>query len=127
MTINSLPDPTDNRIGGFRSNGQPTEREAAIGVATTSGKQRVRVLRELFNAPDGLTDYELGVRMGNLRTSAGKRRGELMADGWVQKHPLGLRRPTDTGKTAIVWTLTPAAQANKSNLDIMVARRKKVN
>jgi predicted transcriptional regulator len=67
--------------------------------------QRVRVLKALVEfGVDGATDYELGNRLNILRTSAGKRRKELLEIGLVAR--TGKTRPTDTGSSGIVWRVT---------------------
>lgn len=89
--------------------GMDTEVEAAHGDRTARDAQRQSVLIALANAGDaGLTDYEAGRVLGVLRTSAGKRRLELMRDDLVADS--GQRRPTDTGATAAVWVATEAGR-----------------
>jgi hypothetical protein len=82
--------------------GPDTEIAAAIDNAARSPKQRAQVLDALRKAGnEGRTDYELGVELGILRTSAGKRRLELQRIGLVVDS--GERRPTDTGSSGVVW------------------------
>ena len=50
------------------------------------------------------TDFELGDRVGRQQTSAGKRRGELVKLGYVER--VGVSR-APSGAAAAVWGLTP--------------------
>lgn len=94
-----------NRLPRWHRGGLETERLAALDCYARTGSQRFRVLFELAGAGErGRTDYELGETLRILRTSAGKRRKELMEAGLVEAS--GGRRITDTGSTAIVWVLT---------------------
>ena len=66
---------------------------------------RARALTALRTAGmEGLTDFELGDRIGRQQTSAGKRRLELCALGLVCNS--GQRRPAPSGSPAIVWRIT---------------------
>lgn len=80
-----------------RNSDPATSYHSASGTDRERGKQLVRQC--LVDHPDGLTDYEISLYTGLLRTSAGKRRKDL---GAVDT---GLRRKTDTGSRAIVWRL----------------------
>lgn len=94
-----------NRPGTSHAGGPETEVAAAEDNAPRSGSQRARVLVCLADAGnDGMTDWELGVALSILRTSAGKRRKELCEIGLVED--TGWRRKTDTGSSAVVWSLT---------------------
>lgn len=96
-----------NRLPAARRRGTDTEKAAARDVFPHSGSQRLRVLEELASAGErGCTDYELSERLHILRTSAGKRRKELLEDGLVE--PTTERRTTDTSSTAVVWRITSA-------------------
>lgn len=102
--------PLDNRIPGYRKRGKATEKQASKDAFPHSGSQRLKVLMKLAEAGAvGATDYELGTSLGILRTSAGKRRKELLEDGLVTD--TGERRITDTGSSAVVWALTPEGSA----------------
>lgn len=80
----------------------PETAHEAAGDSELRGKQRLAVLEYLIHrGPHGATDYETGDGLGILRTSAGKRRKELETAGLVTNS--GVRRPTDTNSTAIVW------------------------
>ena len=84
------------------------------------GKRKIDRLRVLFAHaanPNGLTDFELGVLVGRQQTSAGKRRGELMAQGYIL--PTEGHRPAPSGSSAIVWRITETGLA----LARLMARR----
>jgi predicted ArsR family transcriptional regulator len=95
----------ENRLGATRTTDPETSRAAAVVNLPNSGAQRRAVFEELRRAGgDGRTDYELGFALDILRTSAGKRRKELVEQGLVEA--TDERRETDTGSRAIVWRLT---------------------
>lgn len=71
--------------------------KASVNAATL----RARCLETLRAHPAGLTDFELADVIGSQQTSAGKRRGELVAQGLVCNS--GLRRPSPSGSPSIVW------------------------
>ena len=99
----SLSDPAANLPGAHH--GRETERAAAYEIVPKSGTQRLRVLAAIAIAEDlGRTDQELEELLDMPRPSPGNRRGELMAGGWVRDS--GKRRPTRSGKDAVVWVLT---------------------
>ena len=93
---------------------QPTHREPDHDTSIAAGTETVRrgtdralALELLRNAGErGLTDFELADLMHRQQTSAGKRRGELVAAGLVEK--TDMRRAAPSGAMAIVWL------ANKS-------------
>ena len=63
---------------------------------------RKRVARASVAAlPGGLTDYDLADLTGRQQNSVGKRRGELMAEGFIRD--CGERRPGPSGSPCIVW------------------------
>lgn len=79
-----------------------TSAAASQAAAKRAPAQRRAVLQVLDEAGrSGLSDYEISVRLGITRSSAGKRRGELTTSGYVE--PTGERRRTDTNSTALVW------------------------
>lgn len=87
-----------------------TSKAAARTVAVTAGTARFAVLAALADAAaGGLTDYELGARLGIQTTTAGTRRGELAAAGLVET--TDRRRPTDTNALARVHVITVAGDA----------------
>jgi hypothetical protein len=99
----------ENTLPGYRRTDRDTARLAAVGVATRRDAQKLRVLQELAEAGDeGRTDYELGLVLQILRTSAGKRRKELLEHGLVRDSRR--RRNTDTGTSAVVWELTDSGR-----------------
>lgn len=94
--------------GRFHVDDPWTSKEAARRVAVRAGTDRYRVLEALVDAgTNGLTDYELGARLGILTTTAGTRRGELAANEPPLVVPVDdLKRRTDTGRPAQVWRAT---------------------
>ncbi|MFZ2488099.1 MAG: hypothetical protein WAZ19_08240 [Anaerolineae bacterium] len=91
----------------WRTADPDTSRDAAILALETTATLRQRCLTALVAAgADGLTDFELAEIVGRQPTSAGKRRGELVALGLVEA--TDRRRPTPSGATAIVWVATEA-------------------
>lgn len=83
-----------------RSTDPETSRQAAESASHRGPSQRRRVW-EALKKLGGATDYELSVEVGILRSSAAKRRQELVDLGHVVETPF--RRKTDTGTEAIVW------------------------
>jgi hypothetical protein len=83
-----------------RTQDPETSRKAAENASRRGPSQRRRVW-EALKKLGGATDYELSVEVGILRSSAAKRRQELVDLGHVVETPL--RRKTDTGTDAIVW------------------------
>jgi hypothetical protein len=109
-----LSDPAADTVGAHHAHGGDTERRAAWEVMPASGSQRLRVLEAIDNAgSEGRTDQELEDELDIQRPSAGNRRGELMTGGWVRDS--GRRRPTRSGKDAVVWVLTDAGAARLTN------------
>ncbi len=79
-----------------------TQTAAAIAVWPRSGTQRARVLAAISKAEaDGLTDEEIGARLGLSLNSVRPRRLELVQAGLVIDS--GRTRPTRGGKAAIAW------------------------
>lgn len=86
-----------------------TARQAARDAAKRAPILRERALVELAAAgDDGLTDWELSLSLDVLRTTAGKRRGDLVAADLVEQ--TSDRRPTDTGSLAVVWRITESGK-----------------
>jgi hypothetical protein len=77
-----------------------TSRNAGESASLRGPSQRRRVW-EALKKLGGATDYELSIEVGILRSSAAKRRQELVDLGHVVDTPI--RRKTDTGTDAIVW------------------------
>jgi hypothetical protein len=83
-----------------RTTDHDTAHEAADQASKRGPNQRRRVWEALKTLGDA-TDYELSVATGILRSSAAKRRQELVDLGYVVETPF--RRKTDTGSNAVVW------------------------
>ena len=83
--------------------GDPDTSSSTSGRAKRGLGQRL-VLAALRTRPKGLTDFGLAAVTGVKQTSIGKRRGELRDAGLVEDS--GRREQSDTGASAIVWTLT---------------------
>ena len=83
-----------------RATDPDTSRTAAENATRRGPSQRKRIW-EALQRLGGATDYELAQATGILRSSAAKRRQELVELGHVMETPQ--RRPTDTGTLAIVW------------------------
>jgi hypothetical protein len=77
--------------------------DASRLVRTNDPSQRRRVWEALNKLGDA-TDYELSIETGILRSSAAKRRQELVDLGHVVATPF--RRKTDTGSNAVVWRVS---------------------
>ena len=101
----------------FRPENPWTSKAAAKAHALRPGFGRFRVLTALVAAgAAGLTDYEAativssdGAGPAMQATTAGSRRGELVADGYAELSTA--RRPTDTDTLAKVYVATPAGLA----------------
>lgn len=83
-----------------RTTDHDTAQEAARSASRRGPNQRRRVWEALKSLGDA-TDYELSIATGILRSSAAKRRQELVDLGYVVETPY--RRATDTGTLAVVW------------------------
>lgn len=83
-----------------RAHDPDTSRQAAENASRRGPTQR-RQVWEALKKLGGATDYEISVSCGILRSSAAKRRQELLDLGYVVETPF--RRKTDTGTDAIVW------------------------
>ena len=81
-----------------------TSHEAAEAAAATAASDRALVLSLHRQHTAGLTDFELADLADRQQTSLGVRRGELVKAGLIRDS--GMRRPTPSGASAIVWTLT---------------------
>lgn len=97
-----------NTVGASRRTDPDTSYDAALLNSVGSGTQRARVLQRLAEV-DNANDYELGEAVGVLRTSAGKRRKELVALGLAVL--TDVKRPTDTGAKAQVHEITDLGRA----------------
>lgn len=83
-----------------RTDQPETAHKAAVQSSRRGPSQRTRVWEALKHLGDA-TDYELAAYLGILRSSAAKRRQELVDLGYVVPTPF--RRKTDTGTEAVVW------------------------
>lgn len=83
-----------------RATDPDTSHEAAKKASKRGPSQRLKVW-EALQALGLATDYELSIHTGILRSSAAKRRQELVDLGHVVATEQ--RRKTDTGTSAIVW------------------------
>jgi hypothetical protein len=100
-------------VGPARSTDPGTAHKAASANHDVRGTQRLAVFLHLKACGQvGATDYETGLALDILRTSAGKRRKELCELGFVENS--GERRETDTQSTAIVWRLSKQAEQEVS-------------
>lgn len=96
-------------VAPARQSDPDTSHVAANANQEIRGAQRIKVYEYLKAVGlHGATDYEIGVALSILRTSAGKRRKELLEMGHVEDS--GERRQTDSGSTAIVWRIKRASQ-----------------
>jgi hypothetical protein len=107
MPIDLPIDPT--RL--VRTQDPDTSRMAAESASRRGPTQRRRVW-EALKKLGGATDYELSVECGILRSSAAKRRQELVDLGHVIETPF--RRKTDTGTEAIVWRCSLVSEYSDS-------------
>ena len=85
-----------------RNSDPVTSHDAAALAGLTAGSLRWRCLEVLAAGP--LTDFELADQVERQQTSAGKRRGELVAAGLVVA--TDVKRPAPSGALAIVWAIT---------------------
>jgi hypothetical protein len=96
--INALTETPEVRLA--RRNDPETSRLAATAASRRSPSQRSLVWHTLLRLEQA-TDYQIATAANILRSSAAKRRQELVDAGLVEDS--GLREPTDTGTLAIVW------------------------
>ena len=96
--INALSATPEVRLA--RRDDHETSRLAATAASRRSPSQRSLVWLTLLKLEQA-TDYQIATAANILRTSAAKRRQELVDAGLVEDS--GLRLPTDTGTLAIVW------------------------
>ena len=82
----------------------PDTSHAAAQAASVKGPNQRIIVWNTLNRLREATDYEIALAMGILRSSAGKRRQELVELGLVEA--TDKRRLTDTGSTAIVWRVS---------------------
>lgn len=96
-----------------RAGDLPTSRDAAKLARLSAGILRAACLFALVESGD-LTDFELAEKVGRQQTSAGKRRGELVAEGYVEAS--GEKRPAPSGALSMVWRATDAGRAKAREL-----------
>lgn len=95
------PDPTEDTTTTGAEH-PDTSRQAALLALPRTGTQRHRVLTAIRASGDrGLTDSELGDRLGMNPSSVRPRRGELVQGMHIKDS--GRRRATPSGAEAIVW------------------------
>ncbi len=91
-----------------------TSKATARRARLRAGTLRYLVLEQLERADYGATAYELAVHLGELAHSTGTRLGELVELGYAEPLELELsgtvRRPTDTGRLAVVHVCTEAGR-----------------
>lgn len=104
--LNLLSDPAADTIGKFQRPGDaaPTQRVAAIEAYPATGSWRLRVLEAIVESRAGLTDEELQTMLRLNPSTERPRRVELVEGGWIEDS--GTRRPTRSGRSAVVWALT---------------------
>lgn len=91
-----------------RRDGQTTSRLAAESMRVEAAAQRLRVLECIVDGgAEGRTDSEVEDLLNIRAQSVSPRRGELVKSGLVEDS--GIRRPTSSGRLAIVWRATPLA------------------
>lgn len=126
LEYRELGDLIDEKCAGFLDEkGQPepefpdpmarntdpeTSHEAAADATFSASRGRRIAMFTLFDYGP-LTDFELEAQTGIRRNSIGKRRGDCVPPGFVEKYEIDgelVKRPTESGSLAIVWTLTQA-------------------
>ena len=100
---------------GARATDPDTSLFAAATATAGMTHNQIAVLTALAAAGEaGMIDHDHEAVNGLKQDTAGKRRGELTADGLVVDS--GTRRKTPRGSKAIVWVLTPAGHATFRSL-----------
>ena len=108
----------ENCVGPSHHSAPETSRQAAEANAPRSGTQRAKVLLALFGARSrhlGLTDDQIAAETGLVGNAVRPRRGELVADGFVEDS--GERRSSWMGHPAVVWTITARGALVARELD----------
>ena len=100
----TLDDATRFALKNTRRADHLTSIHAAQTAHRNAETNRMRALKIHAANPDGLTDFELAARCGIQQTSIGKRRGELVAAGMIERTEI--TRPSPTGSAARVWKIT---------------------
>jgi hypothetical protein len=105
-----LPSPGEDRPGKHQRPGDAAETQisSAMEIQPASGRERIRVLNVIAATEGrGATDEEIQILLQMNPSTERPRRVELVEKGWVEKTEL--RRRTRSGRSAVVWRLTPAA------------------
>jgi len=87
-----------------------TSHGAAERAAEFAGKHKARIFAALRQASSGATKDEISRMTGIDPVAVARRMSELANDGLVEDS--GLRRPTPTGRSAIVWRIKAAQAAS---------------
>lgn len=109
----------DTALSSARTADPDTAHGAALAAANTDHRAVYAAILAVVHEHGPLTDYHLSLHVARrtgtpiLRTSVGKRRGELRDMGLMCNS--GHRAKTDTNTTAIRWALTPAGEQARSN------------
>jgi hypothetical protein len=94
---------------GVRPTDPSTSHAAAARTPRLRNTDRYRCLMAHYANPEGLTDYQLADLVGRQQNSAGKRRGELCEDGYVEKtivDGIEIKRKGPSGADCLVWRIT---------------------
>ena len=97
-----------DRPGKVRADAPATSRATAARIVLKSGTARTRVLRALYDAPDGLTDWEIQSGCGIPPSTERPRRGELVDAGLVAASG---RTRQHNGEDWTVWSITTSGVA----------------
>ena len=85
---------------------------AVIALHGAANNRQLALHHHATCATDGLSDFDLADLTGVQQTSIGKRRGELVAVGYIARvyneDGSGLTRPSPSGTPAAVWAITSA-------------------
>jgi hypothetical protein len=102
-TLFAVPPPPINRPHApWRRDAKDTSRKAGQDALGNSGTQRRRIFDAVFLAGSGgLTNDEIGTKLGMPPQSVSARVNGLVADGHL--YDSGQRRTTQWGRDAIVW------------------------
>lgn len=100
-------------------NDTDTSRKSAALATFTQGSARMEIVGQLASvtplAGVGYTDEQLERRLGKSHQTVSSARNWLVKAGWVTDSGVR-RRNAGSKRDAIVWTLTPAAQAHLKGL-----------
>lgn len=97
--VETLSDPTVDRVGKVRRDHPRTARAAALAATPRTGTARHRLLQAIAERPR--TDEELQDDLAMAANTQRPRRVELVEGGWIEDS--GETRPTRSGQEAIVW------------------------